>query len=97
MIKAGRRLRKKKEDLEDSVGEKKADGPDLKSYQTGVTEEKAAKVDNRLTDIQQKEMNEGKSAGEIERDKNKDGSENTEEKKEEKYKKLRRIYTEEVL
>ena len=78
--------RKKEDDIEDSIGEKKAEGPDLKSYQTGVTEESAAKVDNQLTDIQQKEMNESKSVGEIERDKNKDGSQTEDEKKEEKKK-----------
>ena len=50
---------------------KEKPGPDLESHQTGVTKEKAAETSDNLTDVQKKEMEAGKSLGQIEQEKNK--------------------------
>ena len=80
------------DDIEAVVGEMKKKGPDLKSYQTGVTEETAAKVDTKLTDIQQKEMEAGKSVGQMEEQKNDNDPQSSKEKKEKQEDELNEIF-----
>lgn len=85
LIETQKKERESKRQAQDSVGEIAQKKPDIGSYQTGVTKEEnpSAQIESQLTANQLKELETGKSAGNLEREKTDNDPEKAGEKKKE--------------